>query len=219
MASFDSFSPEALSFLSDLKTNNTKEWFAANKATYEIHLKEPGKQFADAMSLALRDISACHHESKIFRIHRDVRFSKDKTPYNAHFHVAFMPKDLVGQPPMWFFGLSPDKLSLGCGVFQYDKEALAAFRTAMAGPKGAELIQLTTDVRAAGMRVGEPELKRVPPCFEKDHPHGEALRRKGFAAWIDVSDPTFASEANLVKRTAEHFKQFMPAFRLLSQVA
>ncbi|MEL6103816.1 MAG: DUF2461 domain-containing protein [Pseudomonadota bacterium] len=219
MASFDSFSPEALSFLSDLKTNNTKDWFATNKATYDIHLKEPGKQFADAMSLALRDISACEHDSKVFRIHRDVRFSKDKTPYNAHFHVAFMPKEQAGQQPMWFFGLSPKKLSLGCGVFQYDKEALVAFRSAMAGPRGAELIQLTTDFRAAGFRVGEPELKRVPSGFNKDHPHGEALRRKGFAVWIDVADPTFVTKPNFVKRATGLFCQIMPVFRLLSQVA
>lgn len=219
MASFDSFSPEALRFLSDLKANNTKEWFAANKATYERHLKEPGKQFADAMSLALRDVTGRDHGGKIFRIHRDVRFSKDKTPYNAHLHMAFAPKDQLGQPPMWFFGLSPEKLSLGCGVFQYDKEALVAFRTAMAGPKGAELIQLTTDVRAAGLRVGEPELKRVPTGFDKDHPHGEALRRKGFAAWIDVADSAFVTEPNLAKRATGLFDQIMPVFRLLSQVA
>ena len=218
MASFDSFSPEALRFLSDLKSNNTRDWFTANRATYEDHVKEPGKQFAVAMAMALRDLTGCDHGSKIFRIHRDVRFSKDKTPYNAHLHMAFVPKEQAGQPPMWFFGLSSEKLSLGCGVFQYDKEALPAFRSAMAGPKGAELIQLTTDFRAAGLRVGEPELKRVPSGFDKGHPHGEALRRKGFAAWIDVSDPAFVTEPNLAKRATGLFDQIMPVFRLLSQV-
>ncbi len=219
MAPFDSFSPEALSFLSDLKSNNTREWFTANKATYEWFLKEPSTQFAEAMSLALRDLTGCDHNSRIFRLHRDVRFSKDKTPYNAHLHMAFMPKDKVGQPPMWFFGMSPEKLSLGCGVFQYDKDALVSFRSAMAGPKGADLIQLTSDLRAAGLRVGEPELKRVPSGFQKDHPQAEALRRKGFAAWIDVTDPAFAIEPNLVERTTRRFDQLMPVFRLLSQVA
>ncbi len=219
MASFDSFSPEALNFLSDLKSNNTKGWFAENKATYEEQVKELGKQFADAMALALRELTGCDHGSKIFRIHRDVRFSKDKTPYNAHLHMAFTPQRQLSQPPMWFFGLSPDKLSLGCGVFQYDKDALLEFRSAMAGPKGAELIQLTTELRAAGIRIGEPELKRVPTGYDKDHTHAAALRRKGFAAWIDMPDPAFAIERNLVKRTTKLFEQLMPVFRLLSQVA
>ena len=219
MASFDSFTPEALRFLSDLKSNNTKDWFAANKPTYEAHVKDPAKAFADAMTLSLRDLTGCEHGSKIFRIHRDVRFSKDKTPYNAHLHMSFMPDGQTGQPPMWFFGLSPEKLSLGCGVFQFEKGALPAFRAAMAGPKGAELIQLTTDLRAAGVRVREPELKRVPPGFDKDHPQAEALRRKGFAVWIDVADPSFAIQPNLVKRTTDHFEQIMPVFRLLFQLA
>ena len=216
MASFDSFPPEALSFLSDLKANNTKDWFAENKATYEEQVKEPGKQFADAMALALRELTGCDHGSKVFRIHRDVRFSKDKTPYNAHLHIAFMPQGQLGQPPMWFFGLSPDKLSLGCGVFQYDKNALLEFRSAMAGPKGAELIQLTTELRAAGIRIGGPDLKRMPTGFDKDHPHEAALRLKGFAAWIDIQEPVFAIERNLVKRTTKLFDQLMPVFRLLS---
>lgn len=218
MASFDSFSPETLGFLSDLKANNTKEWFAANKTAYQSHLKEPGKRFADAMVLALRDLTGCSHASKIFRIHRDLRFSKDKTPYNAYLHIAFIPSGQESPPPMWFFGLSPEKLSLGCGVFQYDKDALPLFRSAMAGPKGKELSQLTADLREAGIRVGAPELKRVPAGFDKAHPHEAALRRKGFAAWIDRDDPAFAVEPNLVKRTVEAFDPLMPVFRLLGKV-
>ncbi len=215
MSPFDSFSPEALSFLGDLKANNSKDWFAANKSTYEAHLKEPGKRFADAMALSLRDLTCHDHFSKVFRIHRDVRFSKDKTPYNAHLHLAFTPDGTAGQPPMWFFGLSPDKLTLGCGVLQYEKEALIDFRSAMAGRKGKDLIQLTAEMRAAGIRIPDPDLRRVPSGFDKHHLHSEALRRKGFAAWIDVGDPTFAVKPNLVERTTELFCKLMPVFGLL----
>ena len=218
MAPFDSFSPEALRFLGDLRANNTKDWFAANKSTYEAHLKAPGKRFADAMADALRDLTGEDHSSKIFRIHCDVRFSKDKTPYNAHLHLAFTPDGAARQPPMWFFGLSPDRLSLGCGVFQYEREALEGFRSAMAGPMGAELSALTAELRAAAVRISDPDLKRVPSGFAKDHRNAEALRRKGFAAWIDVGAPTFAVEPALVERTTEQFRKLMPVFRLLSRV-
>ncbi len=138
MSTFDSYSPDALHFLRDLKANNTKDWFVANKVTYEQHIKEPTKTFANDLASALGDLTGQPHGSKIFRIHRDIRFSKDKTPYNAHIHIALRPESAVAQPPMWFFGLSPEKPTLGCGVFQYEKEALATFRTAMAGPQGAE---------------------------------------------------------------------------------
>lgn len=218
MAAFDSFSPEAHGFLRDLKANNTKDWFAANKSRYEEYLIGPGRQFANAMAVALCNLTGHDHGSKIFRIHRDVRFSKDKTPYNAYLHMAFRPDGTADHPPTWFFGLSPDKLSLGCGVFQYEKEALAGFRSAMAGPRGAELIQLTADLRAAGIRIAEPDLKRVPPGFDKDQPHGEALRRKGFAAWIDAEEPGFSIEPNLVDRTIDMFRRLMPVYRLLFQI-
>lgn len=218
MATFESFSPEALGFLEGLKANNTKDWFEANKTTYEIYLKAPSKQFADDMAGALQDLTGQDHSSKIFRIYRDVRFSKDKTPYNAHLHLAFIPKGKAVQPPMWFFGLSPEKLSLGCGVFQYDKKVLDAFRTAMAGPKGAELIQLTEEMRQVGFRIEDPELKRVPSGFDKDHPHEEALRRKGFAVWMDAGPPAFVIEPNLIERTSVLFGQLMPVYQLLSRV-
>ena len=218
METFRAFSPEAIRYLSDLKKNNTREWFAANKASYEAHLKEPGKQFAAHLARRLGALTGHSHDSKIFRINRDIRFSKDKTPYNAHFHIALIPVGRAGQPPMWFFGVSPEKLSLGCGVFQYPKDTLTDFRAAMAGPMGSDLISLSAELREKGIRIGEPELKRVPPGFEKDHPNGEALRRKGFAAWIDKDDPAFVTKADLVDRTIAEFETLLPVYHLLSQV-
>ncbi len=218
MVQFDCFSPEAVGFLQDLKTNNTKDWFAANKAIYETHLKAPSRLFADDMALALGALTGQDHSSKIFRIYRDVRFSKDKTPYNAHLHLAFIPTGEGGQPPMWFFGLSPEKLSFGCGVFHYEKGSLDAFRDAMAGPLGAELIQTTKEMRERGYRIGEPELKRVPSGFDKDHPREEALRRKGFAVWMDTETQTFVLKSNLTERTTAEFAKLMPVFQLLSRI-
>ena len=218
MTRFESFSPEALSFLAGLKANNTKDWFTANKAAYERYVKGPGKDFAEAQSAALQDLTGTGHGSKVFRIHRDVRFSKDKTPYNAHLHIAFQPVLPVAQPPMWFFGLSPGKLALGCGVFGYEKQALVDFRAAMAGTAGRDLIALTGDLRAAGCRIAEPELARVPSGFDKDHPNEEALRRKGFAVWIDTDDPAFAVEPDVVARTTHQFARLLPVFRLLSRL-
>lgn len=212
-------SPETLAFLKALKANNTREWFAANKADYEAHLKAPAAHFADQMAAALGALTGQAHSSKIFRIHRDVRFSKDKTPYNAHLHIAFTPTGQSGQPPMWFFGLSPGGLSLGCGVFQYDKAALTDFRAAMAGQAGADLIALTAKLRAEGVRLGDPALKRVPAGYDKDHPNAEALRRKGFAAWRDLPDPAFALQPDLAVRVTDLLRPLMPVFLLLSELA
>ncbi len=216
MERFDCFAPDALRFLAELKANNSRDWFAQNRAAYDTFVKAPAKGFAAEMTHALGALTGREHDSKIFRINRDIRFSKDKTPYNAHIHMAFTPRGLTGTPPMWFFGVSPEALSLGCGVFQYDKAGLTAFRTAMAGPQGAELLALSQRLRDAGVRIGEPALKRVPPGFDKDHPHAEALRRKGFSAWIDRDDPGSVTVPGVVARVVEDLAPLLPVYRLLS---
>ena len=83
---------------------------------------------------------------------------------------------------------------------------------------GSDLISLSAELREKGIRIGEPELKRMPPGFEKDHPNGEALRRKGFGAWIDKDDPGFVTKPDLVDRTIAEFETLMPVYHLLSQV-
>ncbi len=88
----------------------------------------------------------------------------------------------------------------------------------MVGPLGAELIQTTTELRERGYRIGEPELKRVPSGFDKDHPHEEALRRKGFAVWMDTETPAFVLKSNLTERTTAEFAKLMPVFQLLSRI-
>lgn len=216
MDTFQSFTPAALTFLSDLKANNDREWFAANKQVYESEVKAPANQFGEAMSEALGDLVGEPHGHKLFRVYRDVRFSKDKTPYNPHIHLSFAPVDATASAPMWFFGLDPSSLSLGCGVFGFDKSGLESFRDAMQGPKGRELIDLTADLRGQGIRIGEPEMKRVPAGYDKDHPHAEALRRKGFSCWIDVEEIGFATEPKLVERTIEAMRPLLPAQRFLS---
>lgn len=215
MPRFDHFSKEALGFLTDLKSNNTRDWFNQHRKTYEVEVREPTKEFARHMSDALGQFTGQTHDAKIFRINRDIRFSKDKTPYNAHIHISFAPQSDQVSPPMWFFGLSPEKLSLGCGVFQYDKEGLTRFRAAMAGPQGAALIRLAEEMQAQGLRVSAPDLKRVPPGFDAAHPHGEALRRKGFSGWKDIEDPGFVTTPDLTSRTVQQMRSLRPIYDLL----
>ncbi|MEM8729352.1 MAG: DUF2461 domain-containing protein [Pseudomonadota bacterium] len=217
MTAFDHYDPDALAFLSDLRANNSRAWFTEQKARYEQRIKAPSQDFAAQMAMALEAVSGHSIKSKMFRIHRDVRFSKDKTPYNAHVHLSFAPDGLGDAPPMWFFGLSPERLTLGCGVFEYGKAALDRFRAAMAGPKGADLIDLGHRLEAAGLRVSEPQLKRVPAGYDKDHPHGEALRRKGFSVWRDMA-PAFVTAPGLVSRSMEAMTPLRPVFDLLCEI-
>ena len=184
---FAGFPKEAVKFLSDLKANNTRDWFTANKATYEAAIKGPAAEFCEAMSRKLEKLTGTPCKSKVFRIHRDLRFSKDKTPYNAHLHISFTPETDQASPPCWFFGLEPKRIVLGTGTFGFDKQALEAYRERIDGLDGRKLAKLFEKLAGQGARTGEPDLKRVPsgyapgpsPCRPSAQKGPERLARHG----------------------------------------
>ena len=216
MAAPAHFSKDTLAFLDGLKANNHRDWFTANKATYEAAVKHPAAAVAEAMAAALEDLTGHAQDAKVFRIHRDVRFSKDKTPYNAHVHIAFTPRTGADSPPMWFFGLDTERLTIGCGVFAYEKAALERFREDMAGDRGAEITALLGDLGKQGFRIGEPALKTVPRGYDRDHPNAEALRRKGVTAWMDLTDRRIATHPDLIERCGAIYRDLLPLYRFLS---
>lgn len=213
--SFSAFSTDVPQFLTDLKANNTKEWFAENKARYDTGLKAPALAFAAELAVALEAATGVAHAPKLFRVYRDVRFSKDKTPYNAHLHVSFTPDTGQATPPMWFFGLGVAQLSLGCGVFGFDKPGLSAFRDRVDGPDGAGMAAMLSALGDDGARLSEPDLKRVPPGYDKDHPQGELLRRKGVSAWRDHDDRMLVTRPGLVAFCMNEFTRLRPLFDTL----
>ena len=173
-------SQETLTFLSDLAADNTRDWFTANKARYETAMKAPAKAFTDALAAELQRSTGGPVDARIFRIHRDVRFSRDKTPYNSHLHIMFTGG---GRRDMgWMVAVEPGKLTLGYGLFQFTPAQLDAWRKAVDGPAGAAI---ATIVAVPGLRLDDPALKRVPSPYGKDHPRGDLLRRKGMALWRD----------------------------------
>lgn len=211
------FPEETLAFLRDLAANNTREWFTDHKGAYERALKAPAEAFAAAMAGRLRDMTGETHRAKIFRIHRDVRFSHDKTPYNAHLHISFTPAEVTGEGPAWLFGVEPGELALGVGIFAFEPEALDRYRRRVLGTDGGVLLDLMAELRGAGVRFSEPELKRVPSGYAADADRGELLRYKGLAGWIDSAAPETISDAGLVERCAAAFATLRPLFDWLRE--
>ncbi|MEM8696373.1 MAG: DUF2461 domain-containing protein [Pseudomonadota bacterium] len=209
------FPKETVTFLRALKKNNDRQWFTANKDRYERFVKEPAEIFAELMIVELEQLTGEPHKPKIFRIYRDVRFSKDKTPYNSHIHMTFFPvggKAGVG----WFFGLNTDEVTLGGGVFRFEKDALDTYRKRVAGPDGEELAETLDGLFAKGGRINDPPLKRVPKPYEQDHPRAELLKRKGLAVWKDIGKPSIATSGNLIERCDETFTEIKPVVDWLS---
>jgi uncharacterized protein (TIGR02453 family) len=209
---FPGFSKQAIQFLSDLKANNNREWFAENKTVYEQEIKRPARFFCDFMCDQLQGLTGTPHSSKIFRIHRDVRFSKDKTPYKAHLHILFAPQTDMPSPPRWFFGLMPDSATLGVGVFSFEKPQLDEYRRRVAGENGAKLAKLLGSLLSDGAHMYDPALKRVPTGFPKDHPRADLLRRKGLAVWHDFESVDAVTGPQTLKNCRAGFKRLKPVY-------
>lgn len=207
-AEMTGFPPEATAFLKDLAANNKRDWFLANKSRYDMSIRQPAKDFSAVMAGALSDLTGHNYKSKIFRINRDLRFSKDKTPYNTHVRMSWVPDIDVPSPPVWMLSLEPAELILGLGGFGLKGEALDHWRDRVDGPSGAALVKTLKPLIAEGVRLNAPDLKRVPAPFEADHSRGDMLRRKGLNIWLD-GGKTADVNVNFV---LGEFKKLRPVF-------
>jgi uncharacterized protein (TIGR02453 family) len=216
---FTGFTDATLDFLVGLKTNNTRDWFASNRNTYDACVKKPAKAFAELMAGELESLAGIAHKLKVFRINRDVRFSKDKTPYNSHIHISWLPVDAADGPPAFMFGLSPDYCTVGCGVFEFSRTSLETYRKAIATSRGDDLGHMLKALKADGFRLQEPALKRVPPGFPADHPWVELALHKGIAVWFDFEGPCDATRPDIMVRCLTRFTELLPLWRFLRELA
>lgn len=184
------FSPETIRFLNDLKAHNDRDWFQSQKRRYETHVKAASIDFAASFGELLSARYGVSVTAKLYRINRDLRFSKDKTPYNAHIHMSFI--DPATQAA-WMVGLETDRLVLGFGAFSFDSARLERWRKRVAGPGSERLFNI---LKGVNVRLDPPDLKRAPSPYPADHPAADLLRRKGFAVWLDdVSVETALGES------------------------
>ena len=216
---FEAMVDAAVPFFAELRDNNTKDWFAPRKTGYQDEIAKPAALFADLLAEDMTRITGDTLKAKVFRIYRDVRFSKDKTPLNAHLHLMW--SDPGGDPlvPTWFFGLSPDYFLLGTGLMGLQKEALAQFRSHVDG-QGAAL-QKAIDVARKAIRAeisdwGPAPLARVPKPFAPDHPQADFLRRKALAVHAPI--PSDWRAVGLHKATLNLARDLVPVAQAMRPV-
>lgn len=172
---------DARMFLSDLADNNSRDWFNANKGRYDSLLKRPSERLLADVAPFLEEQTGGPVRRKLFRPHRDVRFSEDKTPYHTHLHLMWSRPD--GRA--WMLGLSAEYATAGAGIMRFENHQLDRWRDHVSGPEGEGLEH---PLNAGGWRLDAPDLKRVPQPFSADHPRADLLRRKGLVVWRDGLD-------------------------------
>jgi uncharacterized protein (TIGR02453 family) len=217
MATKPYFSEATFQFLKDLKANNTRDWFAANKSRYEEDLKAPALRVIEAFGPELHKISPHFMATprSLFRIYRDTRFSKDKTPYKTAAGLHFRhERSKDAHAPGFYLHVAPGEIFLGIGIWHPDSQALRLIREHIvedgAGWKKASRGKKFTDSFAL---EGE-SLKRPPKGFDPEHPLLEDLKRKDFIG-VQTMTQAFVLSNDLPKQLASTFKPGVPLMRFL----
>jgi len=209
---FRGFGPQALPFFKALAFHQTREWFEENRATYEACVKGPMGDFVEdaAARLARANIPIKgDRKTSLFRIHRDVRFAKNKDPYKTNAGVAMTRSGSKNDPGVLYFHLSPEECFFAAGFHQPEPAALGKLREAAARSPKAFKTMIAKLRKAALALSDEDALKRTPRGFEAvDDPDIlAAVRQRHFIcvrplSEKEISDPALADSFCVFARDA-----------------
>ncbi len=218
---FTGFPPDTTDFLADLSAHNSKAWFDANRHRYERGYVEPAKAFVEAVTEPLRQVAPVEAEPRIngsiFRINRDIRFSKDKTPYKDHLDLWFWEGERKGALSGFFLRITAETVGIGVGAHGFDRDRLAAFRSAVVdGSSGPSLRRTIEEVERTGHSVKGEHYQRVPRGFEAADPFQERLLRHA-ALWTshEVEHPDELTSAAIIDWALDHWRSMAPVHRWL----
>jgi len=225
---FRGFSRGALTFLRQLKRNNKREWFQAHKDVYDEEVLGPLKLFVEEVDVRFGEFApefVGDPKRSIFRIYRDVRFSKDKSPYKTHAAAWFKHQNSAhgvgsethGGGAGFYFHLEPGASFIGGGIWMPPRETLNQLRDSIAA-KPAEFekaMGATAFKRRFGKLSEEAMLTRLPRGFAPGHPAERWLRYQSFTAGAELTDEQVL-DRRVVDRVQKDFVTMLPFVRWLN---
>jgi uncharacterized protein (TIGR02453 family) len=227
---FAGFTPQASQFLVDLAEHNDRAWFQPRKAEYERLLKVPLEQLCEALAerFAARGIPLLADPRRSpFRIYRDTRFARDKSPYKTHVAASFPWREAGDDSPGrgdkgahangGYFNFQPGEMYVGGGMWMPEKPRLEAFRPAVRHEpaRGRAALEEPGFVAWFGDAHSHETLKRVPPGYPADHPLADLLRWKDVIFGRRLADDEVYS-ADLPDRLVDGFAASLPVLRFLA---
>ncbi|TNE61912.1 MAG: DUF2461 domain-containing protein [Alphaproteobacteria bacterium] len=210
------FPAAGITFLRELEQNNRRDWFESRRARFDADVKAPAAFLADAIAVRLGERLGTSFGHKIFRLHRDVRFSKDKTPYNTYLRFAFWPASAdtaeVVAGPAFYMSIETGRHVCGAGAIHFGDEKLARFRTRVSSAKHAtEAAALMSGLAQSGITFAEPELKRPPAGMVALPENASLIRRKSLVAWHEMPIGDTPEDIRL-DNCLRRFELVLPAF-------
>jgi uncharacterized protein (TIGR02453 family) len=217
---FPGFPPEALKFFRSLARNNNRDWFQPRKATFEEQVRLPMRELVEALNGSMKSFApeyATDPAKAIYRIYRDTRFSKDKTPYKDHIAASFYRS---GTGPHRYGGyyvhVSHKEAAVGGGVYMPEPDVLLAIRGHIAAnhQKLRKILAAPAVRRSLGELQGE-QLARVPKGFPATHPAADLLRFKSFILYVNL-DPELATTPEFFGEVLGRFRSMKPFLDFLT---
>jgi uncharacterized protein (TIGR02453 family) len=212
---------QTLHFLEKLKENNSREWFEENKAIYESAKEDFSGLVKNLITgIAAFDETVLGQEVKncLFRIYRDVRFSKNKTPYKTHLGAAFSPGGKTSFEPGYYIHIEPGNNFLAGGVWHPEAPQLHAIRQEIAYNEG-EFREILSDKNFKKYFKAldeEDVLKTAPKGYEKDHPALDLIKYKSFTVTHEFEDKELFSP-DLENNILKIFKLMLPLNQFLKR--
>jgi uncharacterized protein (TIGR02453 family) len=219
---FTGFPKETLRFYEELKENNFRDWFNERKDHYQEFVLKPAQAFVVAFGERLKAISdgftydtRTNGRGSILRIYRDIRFSKDKTPYNTHLRMRFGEGTREkGEHPGFFFGMDETGGRLLGGLHKFAKPTLDRYREAVDDVKVVEEIKAQR-----GFEIGGEHYKRVPRGYDADHPRADLLRYDALYVRSPEIPVSVLKKPDLVDTAYEHALRMAPVHHWLTQLS
>jgi len=221
---FQGFTPDTLTFLSDLAEHNDRAWFAENRERYDRVLLGPQRDYVDAVGAAFRAIdqrvqAVPSVDRSIYRMNRDLRFARDKSPYKSYADLVLWVGSDRKHSAGYFLRLTPGTVTIGGGMHDLTPEQLARFRSAIDdGLHGQWLVHTLDDLVTQGYEITNPRRKTVPKGYSAQHPRAELLKLEDLHAIRSYSPPPaeFTTPA-FVEWSMKQFAQVKPLVDWLAE--
>jgi len=203
---------KVISYLVDLSQNNEREWFHANKVRYQeskISFLSVVEQIIRTLELTDIRIQGLATKDTVFRINRDVRFSRDKSPYKTHFGSYIAKGGRKSPDAGYYLHIEPDQFFIGAGAWHPEKEELKAIRhEIMYQPENYSSV-INSVVKKGFTIMEEDKLKTGPKDFDKDSPHIDLIKYKSYILSRKLSNKEIKSP-DIAAIVANYFEQLYP---------
>jgi len=221
MTDFDGFGPKTTKFLRDLGRNNEKAWFDAHRAEYEAYYLEPAKAFVEAVGPRIERFAPNvswepRVNGSIFRVNRDIRFSKDKTPYKDHIDLWFWEGQRKTALSGFYLRIRDRSIELGTGSHGFAKESLAQYRRRLMDDSAAKALgSVLKRLQRAGYEIHKKTYKQLPRGFEGSSVAGELVLYSGLSARVARKVPPELRSSKFVTYCAKEWRRLAPLHRWL----